>query len=96
MKNLLILPVSMDYIESAYVFNISLDGIELMGVISHLSQENISDTYEPWESAYWKGDYRYSIKRSLFIEDVIFTFSDAMIQMNDMETLDMINTIDLL
>jgi uncharacterized secreted protein with C-terminal beta-propeller domain len=96
MKNLLILPVSMDYIESAYVINISLDGIELRGVISHRSEENISDTYEPWESAYWKGDYRYSIKRSLYIKDVIFTFSDAMIQMNDMETLDRINAIELL
>ena len=42
------------------------------------------------------GDYRYSIKRSLYIKDVIFTFSDAMIQMNDIDTLDRINAIDLL
>lgn len=98
-KNLLIIPVSTDYIESAYVFNITSSDIELRGMISHLdtsiSEENTSKI-EPYESAYWKGDYRYSITRSLYIDDVIYTFSDAMIQMNNMSTLQEINSINLL
>jgi inhibitor of cysteine peptidase len=98
-KNLLVLPVSTDYLESAYVFNITSSDIELRGMISHLdapiSEDNTSKI-EPYVSSYWKGDYRYSISRSLYIEDVLYTFSDAMIQMNDMNTLDEINSINLI
>ena len=98
-KNLLVLPVSTDYIESAYVFTITSSNIKLRGIISHLDtplgEDNIS-TIEPYESSYWKGDYRYSITRSLYIEDVIYTFSDAMIQMNDMSTLNEINSLNLI
>jgi inhibitor of cysteine peptidase len=95
-KDLLIIPISTDNIESAYVFNISLNGIQLKGIISHKSIESESEAKEPLESSYWRGDYQYSIKRSLYINDVIYTFSDAMIQMNDMNSLDEINSIQLI
>ena len=95
-KDLLIMPISTDNIESAYVFNITLNGIQLKGIISHRELESESDTKEPLESSYWKRDYQYSIKRSLYIGDVIYTLSDAMIQMNDMNSLDEINSILLI
>ena len=95
-KNRLIIPVSDNYIESAYVFNITMNDIELIGIISHLSDEHASASNESEFSAYWKEDYRYTIQRSLFINNVIYTISDAMIQMNDIETLDKINEIDLI
>ena len=98
-KNLLVLPVSTDYIESAYVFNITSSDIELRGIISHIDTpagEDNTSNIEPYVSSYWKGDYRYSITRSLYIEDVIYTFSDAMIQMNNMNTLNEINSINLI
>jgi uncharacterized secreted protein with C-terminal beta-propeller domain len=94
-KHLLILPISIDYKESAYVFNISDDNIDLRGVITHESEKNDTAENEPWENIYWKGDYSYSIKRSLFIEDVIYTISDAMIKINYMDSLNEINSIIL-
>lgn len=94
-KNLLILPISTDYKESAYVFNITNNDISLRGVITHENEDIDEENHEPWESDYWKGDYGYSIKRSLFIENVIYTISDSMIKMNDMQTLNEINSINL-
>jgi len=96
LKNLLILPISTDYKESAYVFNITNNDISLKGIITHESEnKDPEEEHEIWESDYWGGDYGYSIKRSLFIEDVIYTISDSMIKMNDMETLNEINSIPL-
>ena len=100
-KDLLIIPVSTDYIESAYVINITLEDIQLRGIISHFPDEiesktNSSESSEIWESSYWKEGYGYSIKRSLFIKDIIYTISDSIIQMNDMKTLDKIISINLI
>jgi len=89
-KQLLIIPISVDYKESAYVFDISNDGIMLKGVITHES-----DSPDPKEDSYWIGDYGHSVKRSLYIDDVIYTVSDSMVQMNDMQDLSEINQIVL-
>jgi len=94
-KNLLIIPISTDFKESAYVFNITNNDISLRGIITHENEEIDEENHEPWESDYWKGDYSYSIKRSLFIENVIYTISDSMVKMNDMQTLNEINSINL-
>ncbi|MFE3846057.1 beta-propeller domain-containing protein, partial [Thermoplasmatota archaeon] len=95
-KNLLILPISTDYKELAYVFNITNNYISLKGIITHESENKDSEEeHEIWESDYWREDYGYSIKRSLFIEDVIYTISDSMIKMNDMETLNELNKISI-
>ena len=95
-KNLLIIPISTDYKESAYIFNITNNDISLKGIISHESKNNDSeDPHEPWESDYWRGNYGYSIKRSLFIENVIYTLSDSMIKMNDIDNLNELNKISL-
>ncbi len=94
-KQLLVIPVSVDYKESAYVFDISEDEIALKGIITHESDADKIDTNESLKSSYWMGDYSYSIKRSLYIEDVLYTISDAMIKMNDLVTLDEIARISL-
>jgi uncharacterized secreted protein with C-terminal beta-propeller domain len=94
-KQLLIMPVSVNYKESAYVFNISEEGITLKGTITHESDSNETEGQEPWKSSYWMGDYSYSVKRSLYVQDVIYTISDAMIKMNDMMTLNELASIIL-
>jgi uncharacterized secreted protein with C-terminal beta-propeller domain len=95
-KNLLIIPVSTDYKESAYVFNVTGDIVDLRGIITHESDNNDIEEHEPWESSYWKDDYSFSIKRSLFIEDVIYTISDSMVKMNDLDTLYELNNLNLI
>ncbi len=107
-KNLLVLPVSLaeineTYYENmyngkvpdwaygntvwvgAYVFNIDLtNGIELKGRITH-TNETSSNFY----------DYSSQIKRSLYIDNVLYTISSKMIKMNDLGNLDETNSIDL-
>jgi len=94
-KELLVIPVSIDNKESAYVFNISKEGIELKGIITHESKNNETNEHEPLESSYWKDNYGYSIKRSLYIEDIIYTISDSMVKMNNLISLTEINDIIL-
>jgi inhibitor of cysteine peptidase len=97
-KQLLTLPVSINFIEvkngeyytkrywqGAYVFNITLsDGFVLRGNVTH--QEN---SVGGWESG-------YRVKRSLYIENVLYTMSDKKIKMNDLEDLALLNKIELL
>jgi uncharacterized secreted protein with C-terminal beta-propeller domain len=106
-KNLLVIPISLAEIneeqypdgvppyaygehtwDGAYVFNISTEGgLTLKGRITH-SDENT----QPW----WYWDYSpNSVKRSLYIENVLYTISDGMIKMNDLADLHAINSIEL-
>jgi inhibitor of cysteine peptidase len=78
--------------QGAYVFDISLEsGLELRGKITHC------DGNESEKSLYG-GYYGYStcsIKRSLYIGDVLYTISGGKIGMNDLETLEEIGEISL-
>ncbi|MDH5780656.1 MAG: beta-propeller domain-containing protein, partial [Candidatus Bathyarchaeota archaeon] len=89
-KQLLALPVSINHYEyytksywqGAYVFDISLEqGFTFRGGITH--QNNTS--YE----------YGYQVQRILYIEDVLYTVSEAKVKMNDMETLQLLNEVEL-
>jgi uncharacterized secreted protein with C-terminal beta-propeller domain len=89
-KNLLVVPIWGTTKESAYVFKISIEeGIELRGVISHDSVK------EEQQDDYYNYDYGYSIKRTLFIENVLYTFSDNMVKMNSLDDLCEINSVML-
>ncbi len=108
-KNLLVIPVLVaeideekypygvppyeygDYVwQGAYVFDISLDeGLELRGRITH--QED--DTELRKSGYYFFSDH--SVKRSLYIGDVLYTVSDAKIKMNSLENLEDINEVRL-
>jgi hypothetical protein len=74
--------------QGAYVFNISVDtGLNLAGGISH-----IEDTAE-------REQYYYSpffVIRYLYIEDVLYTISNADMKMNSLGNLDYINAVGLL
>jgi uncharacterized secreted protein with C-terminal beta-propeller domain len=88
-KNLLVIPIR-DYVwQGAYVFNITLDnGFILKGRITHLNDD-----------AQLEGGWYYSspyyIKRSLYIENELYTLSEKMIKINSIDTLEEVNKIEL-
>jgi uncharacterized secreted protein with C-terminal beta-propeller domain len=70
--------------QGAYVFNLSLtEGFAFRGGISHL------ETYTPiTDSNYW-------VKRSLYIQNVLYTVSDMKVKLNSLEDLAFIKEIGL-
>ncbi len=74
--------------QGAYVFSISPDGIELRGIITHI--EDGADL----ENNYWLYS-EYFVERSLYIDNVLYTVSDKLVKMNDLESLDLLNEIEL-
>jgi len=86
-KDLLVIPVSVSFTSSywqgAYVFNITLtDGLSLRGTITHLQ-----DSVSGWDSNYW-------VKRSLYIEDILYTVSEKMVKMNSLNDLALLNKVE--
>jgi uncharacterized secreted protein with C-terminal beta-propeller domain len=75
--------------QGAYVFDISLEGIELKGRVTHL--EDVQDILK---SGYWF-DSEYEVQRSLYIKENLYTFSQGMIKINNLETLSELITIEL-
>jgi uncharacterized secreted protein with C-terminal beta-propeller domain len=72
-RNLLVLPIGDWAVQDAYVFHISLDGgIMLRGTITHLENQE-------WQWAGW-----YSVKRSLYVEGVLYTVSNGLVRMNSL------------
>jgi len=109
-KNLLVLPVLVaeigegkypygdtpeaygEYVwQGAYVFNISLDEeMSLKGRITHYdSQSQLTE-----RDYYFTSDY--SVERSLYIDDVLYTISAKKISMNSLEDLSQISEVGLL
>jgi len=89
-KDLLVIPVSTyeedrySLWQGAYVFNITLsDDLILRGNVTH--QEN---GVNGWNSSYW-------VKRTLYIEDILYTVSDKKIKMNSLEDLAFLKEIEL-
>lgn len=73
--------------QGAYVFDFSLEnGFVLKGRITHLENETTEGYYffSP-----------YSVKRSLYIDNVLYTVSDKSIKMHDLEDLSEVNTVGL-
>jgi inhibitor of cysteine peptidase len=76
--------------QGAYVFDISLDqGLQLKGRITHI--ESPADL----EQGYYYYYSPLSVTRSLYIDDVLYTISDAKIMMNNLDNLDYINEVQL-
>jgi len=108
-KNLLVIPVTVAEInpakyaggvppnaygefvwDGAYVFHISLEeGLVLRGRITHLDSNS-----ELLKSGYWYHSH-YSVKRSLYIDDVLYTVSNSKIKMNSLLDLSEINELNL-
>ena len=75
--------------QGAYVFDISEEGIELRGKVTH-----IQDPTEFLKSGYWfESDYQ--VERSLYIEDNLYTLSDGMLKVNSLDSLEELAAIDL-
>jgi inhibitor of cysteine peptidase len=107
-KNLLVIPILLAEIDEskypggyppnthgdytwcgAYVFDISLiNGFQLRGGISH------TDNFDPG-SLSWYYDSPYKVKRSFYIEDVLYTISGNMIKANDLASLSEFNSVEL-
>lgn len=97
-KNLLVIPIrevgeSNPYgygqrvWQGAYVFGITLEsGFKLKGKVSHL------DDYESG-MYYWNSPS--AVRRSLFMDDVLYTISERKIMMNDLTNMSEINSISL-
>ena len=102
-KNLLSIPVSIReqageknwqrklVFSGVAVFNINKKGFKLKGKIDH-SDGGISSP-----SDYWHGYSYYdnTVKRSLYIDDVLYTFSNKYIKVNNINDLEIINKIEL-
>lgn len=72
--------------QGAYVFNIDLDGIDLNGKIAH--------EFDQEGDQYWYGNGDY-VRRSLYMDDVLYTISNSRIKANDLKDLGELNEVDL-
>ncbi len=75
--------------QGAYVYNINLDdGFDLRGRVTHYDDD------EAFKKAgfYFRGDS--AIRRSLYIEDVLYTLSNTRLQLNDLDDLDRLNILE--
>jgi uncharacterized secreted protein with C-terminal beta-propeller domain len=91
-KDLLVIPVSTYYggdydrqvSQAAYVFNVTLNqGFEVRDKITHQ------------ETDVEGGDTRYWVTRALYIQDVLYTVSDAKVKLNSLDDLTFIKEIVL-
>jgi len=87
-KNLLAIPISInqypDSWQGAYIFNVTLaDGFALRGNITHQD----TGTGYMW--------YQFQIRRILYIEEVLYTISEAKVKMNNIDSLEPINEVQL-
>ena len=93
-KNLLVIPVGSYYKQSAYVFDISIEnGIQLKGNVTHDLQTSEDENND--EIYYYRYDNSNSIKRALYIKDVLYTISDNLVKMNNLDDLSEINSVEL-
>jgi uncharacterized secreted protein with C-terminal beta-propeller domain len=76
-----------DYVyQGAFVYNITVKGLELRGTITHMENS--------FQSGYY-ARVRYSVKRTLYIGNVLYTVSDKAVKMNNLTTLEEIGKIEL-
>jgi len=94
-KNLLVIPVTI-YDEwkyefnGAYVFNVDLvNGLQLKGNVTHQNESaNKSDEY-------YYPEWQNTIRRSLYMDNILYTISNKMIKMNNLDNIEEINKIEL-
>ncbi|MBS7613525.1 beta-propeller domain-containing protein [Candidatus Bathyarchaeota archaeon] len=79
-----------DYVwQGLYVFTITEKGISLRGRITHIESPD-----DFLKSGYWFYS-EYAIERALYIGNTLYTISNKMIKMNDLESLEEISSIKL-
>lgn len=82
-----------NYWQGAFVFDVGLDtGFEYKGNVTHMSFAN--ETEE--EEYYWPSyDYQAQVRRSLYMDDVLYTISNRYVKMNGLDDLEEINSVEL-
>ncbi len=79
--------------QGAYIYNISLDnGFKLLGRVTHIDDQK--DQEELMKSGYYFNS-PYSVRRSLFMDDVLYTISNKKVKMNDLKNISYINEVGL-
>ena len=102
-KNLLVLPVYLTQDKGegyssfefggAYVFNVDKkDGFKLKGKVDHGESKLVA------EKEIWSGHNSYdrNVKRSFYINDILFTFSDQYLKANKISDLSEVKSLELL
>jgi uncharacterized secreted protein with C-terminal beta-propeller domain len=76
-----------DYVwQGAYVYNITLQGLELRGNITHIENGiGLQSNYYYYSP--------FSVKRALYVDSVLYTISDRKIMMNSLESLENLGEI---
>lgn len=100
-KNLLVLPVDLYEInesssrtygqfvwQGAMVLDISPEGISERGRITHRA-------YDADDDGYYYKQYQSSIKRSLYMDDVLYTISQTKVKANFLDSLDEIKKVEI-
>lgn len=79
-----------DYVyQGAYVFNVSPEGIRLIGRVTQI------DDPEEFIKSGWYHSSDYTITRSLYIEDILYTIINKRVQLNSLDTLNKIGRVEL-
>jgi uncharacterized secreted protein with C-terminal beta-propeller domain len=75
--------------QGAFVYNINLeDGFDLRGRVTHYDDDEVFKK----SGFYFRGDA--AIRRSLYIEDVLYTLSNTRLQLNDLDDLDRLKVLE--
>ncbi|MBI2575377.1 beta-propeller domain-containing protein, partial [Candidatus Woesearchaeota archaeon] len=75
--------------QGAYVFSLDTEkGFELKGRVSHVEDESLKKSGYYYKSL-------YSVKRSLYIGNVLYTVSDGMIKANDLGDMEEVNKVKM-
>jgi uncharacterized secreted protein with C-terminal beta-propeller domain len=75
--------------QGAYVYNLNLeDGFDLRGRVTHYDDDEVFKK----SGFYFRGDS--AIRRSLYIEDVLYTVSNTRLQLNDLDNLDKLKALE--
>jgi len=73
------IPQQGGYWDGAYVFKLTTAGFELRGGITH---QNTTTSQQ-----YWYGDYNQQINRALYIDNTLYTVSNAKVKLNSLTNL---------
>ena len=84
--------------QGVYVFNVTLtDGFQIRGNVTQLNAVQMA--HLPQGGYYYEGvydnSYDYLITRSLYIEDRLYTISNARVQLNSLTDMSLIATVEL-